>query len=57
MDIIKKETEPIIKTESQLYKEKRQLLFKEQFEWYDLNSGTYLCDCVNCINARKLKVL
>ena len=29
--------------------------FREQAEWYRLNAGTLLCDCSNCINARKLK--
>jgi hypothetical protein len=55
-EIIKTDTTEIIKTEeSRFHKEKREVLFKEQFEWYRLNSGNCLCDCVNCINARKLK--
>ena len=35
--------------------EERQALFREQSEWYRLNAGNSLCDCSNCINARKLK--
>jgi hypothetical protein len=35
--------------------EERQALFREQSEWYRLNAGTSLCDCSNCVNARKLK--
>jgi len=51
------ETDPTGKGELQLYKESIQVLFKEQAEWYRLNSGKCLCDCVNCIDARKKKVL
>jgi hypothetical protein len=29
--------------------------FQEQNEWYRLNAGNSLCDCSNCINARKRK--
>jgi len=58
-EIIKTDTTDIIKTDElrDLDKEKIQVLFKEQYEWYRLNSGKCLCDCINCINARKLKAL
>ena len=46
----------IIKDELLLYKEKRQVLFKEQYEWYSLNRGKCLCDCVNCINSRSNRI-
>jgi len=51
IEIINTDTSEIIKTDE------LKLRFKEQFEWYKLNSGTCLCDCVNCVNARKLKAL
>jgi hypothetical protein len=35
--------------------EERLQAFRAQAEWYRLNAGTLLCDCSNCINARKLK--
>ena len=42
--------------ESRQSEEKRlQDRFQEQSEWYRLHSGTSLCDCSNCINARELK--
>jgi hypothetical protein len=62
-EIIKTDTTEIIETDTEgkgelrLYKESRQVLFKKQAEWYKLNSGKCLCDCVNCIDARKNKVL
>jgi hypothetical protein len=34
--------------------ERLQARFQEQSEWYRLNAGKLLCDCSNCINARKL---
>ena len=62
-EIIKTDATEIIKTDPnsegklQHNKESIQVLFKEQAEWYRLNSGKCLCDCVNCIDARKNKVL
>jgi hypothetical protein len=57
-EIIKTDTTNIIKTdELRIMEDNQQALFKEQAEWYRLNRGTCLCDCVNCINARKLKAL
>jgi hypothetical protein len=55
IEIIK--TDPNGKGKLQRHKESIQVLFKEQAEWYRLNSGKCLCDCVNCIDARKKKVL
>ena len=52
-------SQEIIKTDATeiIEKDELQLRFKEQSEWYRLNGGACLCDCINCINARKLKAL
>jgi hypothetical protein len=37
--------------------EKMLVSFQEQSDWYRLHSGSCLCDCINCINARKLRAV
>ena len=62
-EIIETDTTEIINTDTggkgelQRRKESIEVPFKKQAEWYKLNSGKCLCDCVNCIDARKKKVL
>jgi len=58
IEIIKRDTTEIIKTDTiEIIKRdttELQVLFKAQAEWYRLNGGTCLCDCINCISARKV---
>ena len=53
-EIIKTDTTEIINTAAEQKEKELQDRFQEQSEWYRLYGGTCLCDCINCINARKV---